>query len=55
MLEASGAGAVVRTGVPLWEWATPLADASCYPGGLENNRDYLEDRVRPRDWPRRLF
>ena len=46
MLEASGVGAVVRRGaVPVWERAVPLAADGCYPGGLENNREYLEGRV----------
>jgi selenide, water dikinase len=46
MLEASGVGAVVRRGaVPVWERALPLAAEGCYPGGLESNREYLEDRV----------
>lgn len=47
MLEASGVGAVVRRGeVPVWERAVPLAAGGCYPGGLKNNREYLEGRVR---------
>jgi selenide, water dikinase len=46
MLEASGAGAVVRRGeVPVWERAVPLAAGGCYPGGLESNREYLRGRV----------
>jgi len=46
MLEASGVGAVVRRGsVPVWEQAEPLAKDGVYPGGLENNREYLEGRV----------
>jgi selenide,water dikinase len=46
MLEASGVGAVVRRAeVPVWERAVPLAAEGCYPGGLKNNREYLEDRV----------
>ena len=46
MLEASGVGAVVRRGsVPVWERAVPLANDGVYPGGLENNREYLEGRV----------
>ena len=46
MLEASGAGAVVRRGeVPVWERAVPLAAEGCYPGGLESNREYLRGRV----------
>ena len=48
MLEASAAslGAVVRRGdVPVWERSVPLAAEGCYPGGLESNREYLEDRV----------
>jgi selenide,water dikinase len=46
MLEASSVGAVVRRGdVPVWERAVPLAAEGCYPGGLENNREYLEGRV----------
>lgn len=48
MLEASGVGAVVRRGgVPVWERAVSLAAEGCYPGGLENNRHYLGDRVAP--------
>jgi selenide,water dikinase len=46
MLEASGAGAIVRrSDVPVWERAVPLAVEGCYPGGLKNNREYLEGRV----------
>jgi selenide, water dikinase len=46
VLEASGAGAVVRSGgVPVWERAVPLAAEGCYPGGLKSNREYLEGRV----------
>jgi selenide,water dikinase len=46
MLEASGAGAIVRrSDVPVWETAVPLAAEGCYPGGLKNNREYLEGRV----------
>jgi selenide,water dikinase len=46
MLEASGAGAVVRrSSVPVWERAVPLANAGVYPGGLKSNREYLENRV----------
>jgi selenide,water dikinase len=46
MLEASGVGAVVRLGnVPVWERVAPLANDGVYPGGLENNREYLEGRV----------
>jgi selenide,water dikinase len=46
MLEASGVGAVVRLGsVPVWELAEPLAKDGVYPGGLENNREYLGGRV----------
>ena len=46
MLEASGAGAVVRRGeVPVWERAVHLAAEGCYPGGLESNREYLRGRV----------
>jgi len=47
MLEASGVGAVVRVGdVPVWERALSLAAEGCYPGGLNNNREYLRERVR---------
>jgi selenide, water dikinase len=47
MLEASGAGAVVRrSSVPVWERAVPLAHDGVYPGGLKSNREYLENRVR---------
>ena len=46
MLEASGVGAVVRRGdVPVWERAVPLSKDGVYPGGLKNNREYLEGRV----------
>ncbi len=46
MLDASNAGAVVRLGdVPLWERAKPLANDGVYPGGLDNNREYLKGRV----------
>jgi selenide,water dikinase len=48
MLEASGTGAIVRrSDVPVWERAVPLAAEGCYPGGLKNNREYLEGRVVP--------
>ncbi len=48
MLEAGGVGAIVRRGeVPVWERAVPLAMDGVYPGGLENNRRYLNGRVRP--------
>jgi selenide, water dikinase len=47
MLEASNVGAVVRRGdVPVWEKAISLAAEGCYPGGLNNNREYLGDSVR---------
>jgi selenide,water dikinase len=47
MLEASNVGAVVhREEVPVWERAVSLAAEGCYPGGLNNNREYLGDRVR---------
>ena len=46
MLEASGVGAVVRLGnVPVWERVALLANDGVYPGGLENNREFLEGRV----------
>ena len=46
MLEASGVGAIVRRGdVPVWEKVVYLAAEACYPGGLNNNREYLGDRV----------
>ena len=46
MIEASGIGAVVRRGdVPVWERAVSLAAGDCYPGGLKNNRRYLEEKV----------
>ena len=46
MLEASGVGAVVhREEVPVWELAVPLANDGVYPGGLNSNREYLENRV----------
>src|SRR5687767_6788717 len=46
MLEAGGVGADVRRdGVPVWERAVPLANDGVYPGGLKNNREYLENRV----------
>jgi selenide,water dikinase len=46
MTEASGLGAVVRRGdVPIWERAVSLAAGGCYPGGLKNNRRYLEEKV----------
>jgi selenide, water dikinase len=46
MLEASGVGAVVHRGeIPVWERAAPLASDGVYPGGLKNNREYLEGRV----------
>jgi selenide, water dikinase len=46
MTEASGLGAVVRRSeVPVWERATSFAAEGCYPGGLQNNRRYLEEKV----------
>src|SRR5918995_279247 len=46
MMEASGLGAVVRrSDVPVWERAVSLAAEGCYPGGLKNNRRYLEEKV----------
>ena len=46
MLEASGVGAVVRRDeVPVWERAVPLANDGVYPGGLNSDREYLENRV----------
>jgi selenide,water dikinase len=46
MLEASGLGAVVRRSVvPVWERSVTLGAGGCYPGGLENNREYLGDTV----------
>ena len=46
MLEASGLGAVVRRSeVPVWKRAISLAAEGCYPGGLENNREYLGEKV----------
>jgi selenide,water dikinase len=46
MTEASGLGAVVRrSDVPVWERAVSLAAEGCYPGGLKNNRRYLEEKV----------
>ena len=48
MLEASGLGAVVRrSGVPVWERSISLAAEGCYPGGLDNNREYLGDKITP--------
>ena len=48
MLEASGVGAVVRRSeIPVWERAVSLAAEGCYPGGLNSNREYLGDAVRP--------
>ncbi|MBA2714420.1 MAG: selenide, water dikinase SelD, partial [Rubrobacteraceae bacterium] len=31
--------------VPVWERSVSLATEGCYPGGLENNRVYLGDKV----------
>jgi selenide,water dikinase len=46
MTEASGIGAVVRrSDVPVWERAVSLAAKGCYPGGLKDNRRYLEEKV----------
>jgi selenide, water dikinase len=46
MTEASGLGAVVRRSeVPVWERASSFAAEGCYPGGLKNNRRYLEEKV----------
>ncbi|CAN5331249.1 selenide, water dikinase SelD [soil metagenome] len=47
MLEASDVGAVVHRGnVPVWEKAVSLSAEGCYPGGLNDNREYLGDKVR---------
>lgn len=46
MVRPDALGAVVRRGeVPVWETAARLAEDGCYPGGLEKNRDFLEDEV----------
>lgn len=48
MLEASEVGAVVRLGeIPLWERVSSLAAEGCYPGGLKNNREHLEEHITP--------
>src|ERR687889_734312 len=48
MVEASGVGAVVqRNQVPVWERVDSLAAQGCYPGGLNGNREYLNDTVWP--------
>jgi selenide, water dikinase len=48
MLEASGAGAVVRLrDIPIWERTVPLANDGVYPGGLKSNKAYLAGRIRP--------
>ena len=48
MLEASGTGAIVhRRSVPLLDRASSLAAEGCYPGGLNNNRTYLQEKVHP--------
>ena len=31
--------------MPVWERAVSLAAEGCYPGGLKNNRRYLEEKV----------
>jgi selenide, water dikinase len=50
MLRAGDVGAVVRRGeVPVWERAVPLAREGVYPGGLENNKEYLRGRVEADD------
>ena len=46
IVEASGVGAVVhRDQVPVWERVGSLAAEGCYPGGLNGNREYLNDTV----------
>lgn len=46
MLRASEAGAVVRlSGMLVHERVSALAADGCYPGGLENNRQYLGEYV----------
>lgn len=46
MLRPSELGAVIRhPAVPVWDRVASLAADGCYPGGLRNNRAYLEDRV----------
>lgn len=50
LLDASEAGATVHLeDVPVWERAKPLAAEGCYPGGLTNNREYLQHRVEAGD------
>jgi len=36
---------VRRSNVPVWERAVSLAAGGCYPGGLKDNRRYLEEKV----------
>ena len=46
MLGPDGLGATLRRkAVPVWERAAALGADGCYPGGLETNRSYLEERV----------
>ena len=46
MVEPDGLGAVIECGsVPLWDRAADLAAGGSYPGGLDNNRSFLGDRV----------
>jgi len=46
MLGPDGLGAELRRkAVPVWDRAAMLGADGCYPGGLETNRSYLEERV----------
>jgi selenide,water dikinase len=46
MVEPAGHGAQIsRGGVPVWDRAAELGAQGCFPGGLESNRDYLDDRM----------
>lgn len=46
MLEPDGLGASIRAeAVPVWPAAAALAADGCYPGGLDSNRTFVEDRV----------
>lgn len=46
MVEPDGLGAAIRrSAAPVWDRAADLAAGGCYPGGLDNNRAFVEAQV----------
>ncbi len=46
MVDPDGLGAAIRrSAVPVWDRAAELAAGGCYPGGLDNNRVFVEEHV----------